>query len=103
MAMNKVLKAKWVKALRSGKYKQIDGWLKKYLEDGSTGFCCLGVLQDICPTPIPKFDYGFIKEELLDEEDCGIPKKLQVRLAHYNDAGRSFEWIASNIERRKRI
>jgi len=38
--MPKELKQRWVDALRSGKYKQAQGALKK---DG--GYCCLGVLQ----------------------------------------------------------
>lgn len=40
--MNQVWAAKWINALRSGKYKQTTGMLN----DGS-GFCCLGVLCDI--------------------------------------------------------
>lgn len=36
------LKAKWVEALRSGKYQQCRGGL----HDG-TGFCCLGVIADL--------------------------------------------------------
>lgn len=35
-------KAKWVEALRSGKYKQVTGRLHK-----KTGFCCLGVACEI--------------------------------------------------------
>lgn len=41
--MDKKLKAKWVKALRSGRYKQAEGFLKT--ADGK--FCCLGVLCTI--------------------------------------------------------
>jgi len=40
--MNKDVKAQWVKALRSGKYKQTKGVLKNM-----QGFCCLGVLCDL--------------------------------------------------------
>jgi hypothetical protein len=40
--MDSSLKQKWVRALRSGKYKQASGQLKT--EDG---FCCLGVLCDV--------------------------------------------------------
>jgi hypothetical protein len=42
--MKKTIKTKWVKALRSGKYMQAEGQLK----DADGGFCCLGVLTDIC-------------------------------------------------------
>ena len=41
--MNKEIKAKWIKALRSGKYRQTRGKLKS--RNGA--FCCLGVLCDI--------------------------------------------------------
>lgn len=41
--MNEDVKKKWIKALRSGKYKQTKGKLKsKY-----NSFCCLGVLCDL--------------------------------------------------------
>jgi hypothetical protein len=38
--MDAQLKAKWVKALRSGKYKQARGRLKN---PRTGGFCCIGV------------------------------------------------------------
>ena len=41
--MDKKLKAKWVKALRSGKFKQTRGTLF----DGVSAYCCLGVLNVI--------------------------------------------------------
>jgi hypothetical protein len=40
--MNESVKAKWLEALRSGKYKQF----RSKLKDGNK-FCCLGVLCDI--------------------------------------------------------
>ena len=39
--MNKQIKNRWVKALRSGKYRQAHGML---YSAGSKGYCCLGVL-----------------------------------------------------------
>ena len=42
--MDKKLKTKWVKALRSGKYKQ--GRLGLYNSE-SRGYCCLGVLASV--------------------------------------------------------
>lgn len=42
--MNKAVKAKWVKALRSGKYKQAR---RRLLNEKTGGMCCLGVLCDI--------------------------------------------------------
>lgn len=43
MKMPKKLKAKWLKALRSGEYGQCGGTLT----DGKGNFCCLGVLQHV--------------------------------------------------------
>jgi hypothetical protein len=40
--MDQVLKPKWVEALRSGDYEQIEGFL---CADGK--YCCLGVLCDV--------------------------------------------------------
>lgn len=40
--MNKKIKEKWVKALRSGKYKKTTSCLHN-----EKGFCCLGVLTDL--------------------------------------------------------
>lgn len=57
MAMSKKLKTKWVKALRSGKYKQGNGALVEGLRDPSMDYatdlkhCCLGVLA--CEAGIP--------------------------------------------------
>ena len=46
--MNKRIKNKWVKALRSGEYDQTDGTLAEVnLDTGKESFCCLGVLCDI--------------------------------------------------------
>lgn len=43
--MDSKLKAEWITALRSGKYKQIKGALEDTNEDGKIiGNCCLGVL-----------------------------------------------------------
>jgi hypothetical protein len=42
--VNPEVKAKWVAALRSGKYRQGD---QHVLNDGKGGFCCLGVLCDL--------------------------------------------------------
>lgn len=41
--MNKLIKSLWMKALRSGKYKQA----RKRLKNRKGGFCCLGVLCDL--------------------------------------------------------
>lgn len=46
----------WVEALRSGEYKQGNGSLTSFDEDGSRTFCCLGVKGLVC--------HGYSPEEL---------------------------------------
>jgi hypothetical protein len=47
--MKKAIADKWVKALRSGEYKQVQKRLAAYTDKTKTevGFCCLGVLTDL--------------------------------------------------------
>jgi hypothetical protein len=47
------IKKKWLKALRSGKYRKARGALRK-----STGFCCLGVLTDLYIKETGKGEWG---------------------------------------------
>ena len=47
MAVNKAVIKRWVKALRSGKYKQGLGALKATDSEGKPRYCCLGVLCDL--------------------------------------------------------
>lgn len=84
------LKAKWVEALRSGKYTQGKDRLQR-----SGCYCCLGVLQVIHPIPSETDD------ELLDITEAtklGLNFTAQAVLAAMNDEGRSFEQIADYIE-----
>lgn len=101
----KKVKAAWVKALRSGKYKQGANSLK-YEYDNETYFCCLGVAKECkLAKPMQERD-GFSEwesEEWVSEKF--LPKPIQVRLATFNDGSsgsckvRSFNWIAGYIER----
>lgn len=45
--MDNKVKALWLEALRSGEYDQAKGTLKEDQEDGSVGYCCLGVLCEV--------------------------------------------------------
>lgn len=45
--MDKKLKKQWVKALRSGEYKQCQLQLRRFDEENGESFCCLGVLADL--------------------------------------------------------
>lgn len=102
-------KAKWLAALRSGKYKQADGVLK----DAFGCHCCLGVLADVA-------DPSRWSQQLLESEeagqDCysydgaetmlfgcflasvGLNTGTAVDLAGMNDDGNSFRQIADYIE-----
>ena len=46
MCMNKTIATKWVKALRSGKYKQGEAYLCQITSKGKK-HCCLGVLTEM--------------------------------------------------------
>lgn len=86
--MEPALKAKWVDALRSGKYTQGHGYLLK-----DSKFCCLGVLLEI---------QGFnIKAEMPDldqrmtvclpkEYSGGMPTKFACDLGNRNDGSLNY-------------
>lgn len=95
-------KNKWVKALRSGKYKQGHGELKtttaydKILRDNvkleQPQFCCLGVARDLRLTIQAKDGVEFVSCSFL-------PQEIQDTLAKMNDNGESFKTIAAYIEK----
>ena len=67
MAISKTIKAKWVKALRSGRYPQGTGKLGNKAE----GFCCLGVLACVVD---PKHKIHESHDELFatSNSECGV-------------------------------
>lgn len=122
--MNPEVKAMWTAALRSGKYKQTESWLRT-----SDGFCCLGVLCDLylqenpesgcqweklpgpyefqyrdgeyfgeegefLPNPVRKWA-GFVT---IQDPELPPPKDPTIALSSLNDSGSSFEEIAQVIE-----
>lgn len=95
---------KWVKALRSGKFKQGTGTLFKETENS---YCCLGVLCAINELDLyGDLLYSGQSESLGMSSDNGkLPKKYKGKgrevdsLADLNDEGRSFKQIANIIER----
>lgn len=125
--MNPEIKAKWVAALRSGKYQQTEGTLNRPL---TGGFCCLGVLCDVYGKEKKKkaFDEfgsfllggkdhkesgtsqflpgkvsrwaGFKNSVLESQSDMefSITTPLANCLHHMNDEGYTFEEIANVIE-----
>jgi len=73
--MNKRIKTKWVKALRSGKYKKGVGQLAQTFYDKENmfhheTFCCLGVLCDL-------YDKEKKQERSWNEEYVGLPEEVQ--------------------------
>jgi hypothetical protein len=91
--LNPEFKAKWVAALRSGEYKQINGELKT-----EKGHCCLGVARDACGVSTSTADdAGY----LLDTDSTaavGLDDTTQAVLYYMNDGqGKSFPEIADYI------
>lgn len=108
--MDKTLKKKWVKALRSGRYKQTEGVLRE--EQGNRangkpiyGYCCLGVLCNVA-------NYrGWIGDSLHDMGDgditsvstkkSGLTESQISKLISMNDEDQlSFKGIADWIEKK---
>jgi hypothetical protein len=112
MPMNPEIKAKWVSALRSGEYTQLDGHLAMA---GSNKMCCLGVLVDVAG----KWDENFYDGYRMCDGNCSLPPDelcasvglpppardgsyratIVNRLADMNDQGKTFEEIADYIEK----
>lgn len=87
--MTKALARKWVKALRSGKYKQGRNRLK-YGNQNGTFYCCLGVAEEACGVP---------RNDGLELRPGVLPSMLQSDLMEMNDVeGADFKHIAKHIE-----
>ncbi len=98
----KAFKAKWVKALKSGDFKQGEGVLRS--KDNC--YCCLGVAAKIsgatCITGPSYIEKGKnirgiskIPPMLLGNEHTALPRKL----ADMNDYGDNFNTIADWIDK----
>lgn len=115
--MNKDIAKKWVKALRSGKYKQGYGYLKQLNSKNQPRHCCLGVLCELYNDTMKK-NHKKLTEEMFDEflpevvrKWAGIKYKTgQFAVAPYgrydvecladlNDDGKKFSTIADIIEK----
>lgn len=112
--MDPEVKVKWVEALRSGQFKQGEGYLKT--RDGCN--CCLGVLAEItgiqskpseCEIDDGSYSYSFPNPSFPDGYNyeihetpigyCGIAKQPRNELMNMNDDGMPFPEIADWIER----
>lgn len=116
--MDPEIKAKWLTALRSGKYQQGQNFLQR-----DDKFCCLGVLCEVMGLEATKsfeniYEYGsngsmsylFPVDDEHPERSCksipiayankiGLHGALKRDLIRMNDHGRSFSEIADKIER----
>jgi hypothetical protein len=63
--MKQNIMKRWIKALRSGKYKQGQGTLKQYNSKGQAHHCCLGVLCELYNQEMKKN-----KKKILPEKIC---------------------------------
>ena len=66
--MKKNIMKKWIKALRSGKYKQGTGTLKQYNSKGQAQHCCLGVLCELYNTTMKKNKKKVLPEKVCDND-----------------------------------
>jgi hypothetical protein len=110
--MKKRIKARWIKALRSGDYSQVQDYL------WADGYCCMGVLADVGKFELAgvfrmnaSCDYEYYDtevqsfEQLQSEELPSIALELvgltpdeQALLIRMNDSGALFDQIADYIE-----
>jgi len=107
--MPKKLLAKWLKALRSGEYKQAKGQLYR---PETCGFCCLGVLQHVASGGSVEADsegnyVGFPSTDWLHKNGiyfnspgCATPwlPSLELHADTANDSGIKFKRLADAIE-----
>ena len=118
--MDPKVKAKWLKALRSGEYDQTTGSLCS-VDDGAASYCCLGVLHEVVNgedawSENQESNWGNplnIKgTNRYSMPSAAFLKRIGLRdlliggceaadeLAHLNDSGKSFKQIANIIEKK---
>lgn len=109
----KKFKTQFVKALRSGEYKQGEGYLKEGNKKDGFTYCCLGVAAELIGCLLIPSKHSYIMGRDDFQMNAGnkpvkgytkVPKILQGKgsisdkLAGMNDSGISFEDIATYIE-----
>ena len=91
------IKQAWIKALLSGRYKQVNGALK---DQGA--YCCLGVLCKVAEPRVKWKDNTFKGETCIPPDSTlkavGLKKRSARALANLNDRGKSFKGIAAYIK-----
>lgn len=97
----KAFKNKWVKALRSGKYKQGRKLLRNSIDNT---YCCLGVAAEIAGCY--RIKGGWIESKKGMRGISKVPKMLRgestipTQLANMNDNGKTFRQIATYIDKK---
>ena len=78
-SLDKTFKEKWIKALKSGNYKQGSGSLKRYYENIEPRYCCLGVACSVAGVPEEYISGEWIDEDVDFDLDHfpELPKVLQ--------------------------
>lgn len=98
--LSKSLKKRWVAALRSGKYRQIKGYLYGREHDATRrGYCCMGVLALTMGLPKKEFeDKGFLS--CMKDPKCHVlSNAVESELSGLNDVVEMpFDLIAQVIE-----
>ncbi len=119
--MNNKIKNKWLKALRSGKYKQGRNYLCRVDDDGDDSFCCLGVLCELHAEETKgvwregnyldvlyyKGNEVLLPEEVIkwaeledDDPFLGVNNnRNRYPASELNDGGKTFKQIANLIEK----
>ena len=85
--MDKKLKAKWVKALRSGKYMQE----RETLVGPNRAYCCLGVLSRLMNHRLPRTQLDYPPNDVLT-------KGQQMNLADMNDGSGAYEGLRHDFK-----
>ena len=114
--MKKEIAKKWIKALRSGKYKQGHSWLKQYDTKNQPRHCCLGVLCELYNESMKKNHKKTLTTKTFDDglflptsvrKWAGMKSKngkldnhlFYNSLADMNDFGKTFKTISNTIEK----
>ena len=100
--MDAKIKRLWVKALRSGKYRQA----KEILRNRSGSMCCLGVLCKIQGIDWRTVEGSLFTSTIPRQFNAGLRKEQRDKLANMNDGNRGFkrhtfseiaDYIAKNL------
>jgi len=85
--MKKRVLTKWLKALRSGKYKQGRGTLCQTDKKGNESFCCLGVLCDLYQKEQKRNKKRGLKVETISAENSmvGVLAPKPASIKSYDD------------------